>query len=252
MPARPLCIATRNKHKLEEIRAVLAGLPLEITNPTDYPGCPEVEEDGATLEANAEKKAHWVCAFTGVLTLADDSGLHVDALAGAPGVHSARYAGPGCSFSDNNARLLRELEGVPEERRTARFRCVIALAEPGAAPLGPASTASQDPPPATRPDPLPSALLPATSGLFPAAVSLDPRFAALVRVCRVQWFDGRLEGRIATGSRGRGGFGYDPIFWIPELGCTLAELAPERKNVISHRARALAAAREALARRASR
>ena len=195
-----LCIATRNAHKLSEIRAVLSDLALEITSTADHPGCPEVEEDGATLEANAEKKAGAVCAFTGLLTLADDTGLEVDALDGAPGVLSARYAGPGCSYSDNNAKLLRELAGVPEERRSARFRCVIALADP---------TAS-------------------------GSLSLH---------------EGRIDGRILREPRGQGGFGYDPIFWVPEAGCSLAELPPDRKNSISHRARALAAARVALKRR---
>jgi XTP/dITP diphosphohydrolase len=194
-----LCIATRNAHKLGEIRAVLADLPLEITSAADHPGCPEVDEDGATLEANAEKKACVVSAFTGILTLADDSGLEVDALGGAPGVSSARFAGLGCSYGDNNAKLLRELSGVPDERRTARFRCVIALADPDAS----------------------------------RGVSLH---------------EGRIEGRILHEPRGGGGFGYDPIFWVPEAGCSLAELPPDRKNAISHRARALAAARVTLMR----
>jgi XTP/dITP diphosphohydrolase len=194
---RALCIATRNAHKLGEIRAVLADLGLEITSPADHPGCPDVEEDGATLEANAEKKARVVRDFTGLFTLADDSGLEVDALGGAPGVFSARYAGPGCSYSDNNAKLLRELEGVPDARRTARFRCVIALADPA-----------------------------------------PPR--------RVSLHGGCLEGRILHESRGAGGFGYDPIFWVPEEACTLAELPTGRKNVVSHRAAALAMARRFL------
>ena len=208
-----LCVATRNAHKLEEIRAVLADLRFEITSPADFPGCPEVEEDLPTLEANADKKARWVCAFTSLLALADDSGLEVKALGGAPGVYSARYAGAGCSYSDNNERLLRELRGLPDERRTARFRCVVALAEPAA----------------------------------PAVPGAD--LAARALACRVTLHQGRLEGRIAQAARGRGGFGYDPLFWIPELGCTLAELPPERKNLISHRARALAAARHDLAER---
>ena len=107
---RQLCVATRNTHKLQEIRAVLADLALEITSPAEHPGCNEVEEDAPTLEGNAEKKARHVAACTGLPSLADDTGLEVDALNGAPGVYSARYAGPQCSFADNNRKLLHELQ----------------------------------------------------------------------------------------------------------------------------------------------
>jgi XTP/dITP diphosphohydrolase len=199
---RTLCVATRNRHKLAEIRAVLGSLGLAppLLSCIDFPGCPEVTEDGATLAANAAKKAREVCLFTGLLTLADDTGLEVEALDGAPGVVSARWAGPGCSYADNNAKLLRALADVPESHRTARFRCVVALAAPGA--------------PGSEP--------------------------------RVQLFEGRLDGRIATAGRGTGGFGYDPVFWVDEAGCTLAELSEVGKNSLSHRARALAAVRAAL------
>lgn len=204
---KPLVVATRNAHKLLEIRAVLADLGYDITSAGDHPGAPEVEEDLPTLEGNAEKKARWVAAATGLPALADDTGLEVDALGGDPGVYSARWAGPGCTYADNNAKLLQELAGVAEPQRTARFRCVIAIATPG-----------------------------------PAAADFDAR----VRGCRVTLHEGRVEGRILNAPRGAGGFGYDPVFWIPELSRTLAELSLEEKNRTSHRARALAAARTAL------
>jgi len=206
---KPLVVATRNAHKLVEIRAGLADLGYDITCADDHPGTPEVDEDAPTLEGNAEKKARWVAAATGLLALADDTGLEVDALGGAPGVYSARWAGPGCSYADNNAKLLHELAAVPEAGRTARFRCVIAIATPG-----------------------------------PAA----PDFESRVRACRVTLHEGRVEGRILTAPRGEQGFGYDPVFWIPESGRSLAELHLDEKNRISHRARALAAARTALLR----
>lgn len=206
----PLVVATRNAHKLVEIRAVLADLGYDISGAGDHPGTPEVDEDAPTLAGNAEKKARWVAAATGLRSLADDTGLEVDALAGAPGVHSARWAGAGCTYADNNAKLLRELAAVPEAPRTARFRCVIAIATPG-----------------------------------PAA-----DFESRVRACRVTLHEGRVEGHILAAPRGAQGFGYDPLFWIPALDRTLAELSLEEKNRTSHRARALAAARTALLRSA--
>jgi len=198
MTARVLVIATGNSHKLAEITAVLRdfGLGTEIRGQRDYLGCPEVVEDGDTLEANAAKKAREICAWTGAPTLADDTGLEVDALDGAPGVLSARYAGPACSFADNIAKLLREMAAVPEARRAARFRCIMALA-------------------------------------MPVAPGQPPR---------IQLFEGRIEGRILQSTRGTGGFGYDPVFLVPEAGCTLAEFSLARKNSLSHRAKALAAA----------
>jgi XTP/dITP diphosphohydrolase len=199
---RVLCLSTRNHHKLEEVAAILEALGVRATlrSCDDFPHCPEVVEDGATLEANATKKARELCACTGLVTLADDTGLEVDALGGAPGVISARWAGPGCTFADNIAKLLRELRDVPEERRTARFRCCIALASP------------------------------ATPG----------------EVTRVQLFEGRIEGRITMAARGQGGFGYDSVFLVEGERRTLAELSLAAKNSLSHRARALAAAREAI------
>jgi XTP/dITP diphosphohydrolase len=209
MISRSLCIATRNTNKIEEIRGVLDALHLQVSSAADYPQCAEVEEDAPTLEGNAEKKARWVAACTGLPSLADDTGLEVDALDGAPGVYSARWAGPDCSYADNNAKLLRELEGVVPARRQARFRCVIAFARPA-------------PNAATR--------------------SLAERAAS----CRVSLHPGVLTGEIIDAARGGHGFGYDPIFFIPALGKTLAELSLAEKNSLSHRARALAAARTAL------
>jgi len=209
--SRPhLCITTRNSHKLDEIRAVLADLDLRISAAADHPECTEVDEDAPTLEGNAEKKARSVAACTGLPSLADDTGLEVEALDGAPGVVSARYAGPGCTFADNNRKLLTALAGVPEARRTARFRCVIAIARPHGDWHG-----------------------------------LDA--ATRMRNCDVTLHQGRLDGRILEAPRGANGFGYDPVFYIPDLGRTVAELTVDEKNRVSNRARALQAARAALA-----
>ena len=134
-------IATRNAHKLQEIRAIFdtpstmlkTGSELEVCSALDFPNVPDTIEDRDTLEGNAIKKAQELCAATGLMTLADDSGLEVDALGGAPGVYSARYAGEPCSYENNNAKLLRELDG--KNNRRARFRTVMALARPGEEPL---------------------------------------------------------------------------------------------------------------------
>lgn len=184
-----LLVATRNPHKLAEVRAIFQSPRLELVGAADVPGVPEVVEDGDTLEANALKKAIEGHRATGLWTLADDSGVEIDALGGAPGVRSARYAGEPCDPAANNAKLLAELGDRPDRR--ARFRCVIALAGPG----------------------------------------FEPRAV-----------DGRCEGVIARAPRGAGGFGYDPLFIPDGFAGTFAELAPEEKNRISHRARALAAA----------
>ena len=123
-----LLVATRNKHKLEEIHAILAGLDVELHSALDFPEIPDVIEDGDTFEANAIKKAVTLARATGCWALADDSGLEVEALGNAPGVYSARYAGEPVSYSANNAKLLRELAGQTDRR--ARFRCVMALSDP--------------------------------------------------------------------------------------------------------------------------
>jgi XTP/dITP diphosphohydrolase len=190
-----LVVATLNKGKLKEIRAILADLPVEVLSLMDYPELPPVVEDGETFEANAAKKALHVATSTGYLTLADDSGIEVDALGGAPGVQSARFAGPEATDAANNAKLLRLMEAVPEERRTARFRCVMALATPEG---------------------------------------------------RVEVAEGVCEGRLSRREMGDKGFGYDPLFFVPEYGMTFGELPEGIKNAISHRGRALAAARGVL------
>lgn len=188
---RRLILATNNPHKVREIRAILADLPIEVVDSSAIPNAPDPEEDGVTMAENAIIKARAFYAATGEWALADDSGLEIDALDGAPGVFSARYAGPGCSFADNNAKVLRLLDGVPEEKRTARFRCVAALA--------------------TGPD-------------------------------TIETFDGTVEGWITLVNRGSSGFGYDPIFFSPELNQTFAEASAEAKNDVSHRGRAFRAA----------
>lgn len=125
-----LVVATFNPHKLAEIRAILPGLPAELRALSEFPGAAPAEEDGLTLEANALKKALSAARFTGLPSLADDTGLEVDALGGAPGVRSARYAGERASQPENSAKLLAALAGLPPEKRTARFACVTALALP--------------------------------------------------------------------------------------------------------------------------
>ena len=122
-----IVVATRNPHKAEEIRAMLAGLPVTVRDLRDFPDCPDVVEDGDTLEANALKKARAAYRCTGLPVIADDTGLEVYYLLGAPGVYSARYAGENATYEDNNRKLLREMTQVPARKRQARFRCVIAL-----------------------------------------------------------------------------------------------------------------------------
>ena len=123
-----LVLATQNKDKIREIKHLLEDLPVTIMTCDDFLDFPDIEETGTTLEENAILKARGIAEFTGHAALADDSGLEVDALDGAPGVYSSRFAGPGCTYDDNNRKLLKELESVPEEKRTARFRTVIAVA----------------------------------------------------------------------------------------------------------------------------
>jgi len=191
-----LVLATNNKHKIREISALLDGLDIQILTKDDFADFPDVDETGTTLEANAELKARAIYEFTRLPSLADDSGLEVDHLNGAPGVYSARYAGEGCTFEDNNRKLLGELDGVPAEKRSARFRCVIAIAFDGS---------------------------------------------------NVRLAEGRVDGRITTANQGKDGFGYDPVFEVPELGKTFAELSAEHKNRISHRGLALEVAKKLLA-----
>ena len=225
-----LVVATRNRDKLVEIRRALEGLSIELVSIADFPGVPEVEEDGATLEDNAIKKATSAARATGLAVIADDTGLEVEALGGAPGVFSARYAGEGASYEDNCRRLLREMEVVPLEKRGARFRCVIALA---GLPLSPSTGSGQALPSFTRGE-----------GSFSKSPSLEGRGQG--EGDDVILIEGVCEGRITTDPRGSQGFGYDPVFEIPELGKTFAELSLTEKNQISHRGRALNALRQRL------
>ncbi len=182
-------LATRNAHKVSEIARLLEGSGVQCDTLDAFPGVPEVVEDRPTIEGNAEKKAVEVARAAGTWALADDTGLEVAALGGAPGVISARWAGPGCSYSDNCSKLLREMAGVRPEDRGAAFRTVMALSSPDG---------------------------------------------------RVVSVEGRLDGAIGASARGDGGFGYDPIFVLPD-GRTLAELTADEKNALSHRGRALRA-----------
>ena len=192
---RELVLATRNRHKSEELTALLGDLGITIRTLDEFPGAPEVVEDGDTCEANAVKKARAIADFTGLPAVADDTGLEVDALGGRPGVYAARYAGEDATYEDNCRKLLQELTGVPRERRTARFLTVAAIALPSGG----------------------------------------------IRVAQ-----GTLDGVIAEEASGTLGFGYDPVFLIPELGKTLAQLSADQKNTISHRAKAFTQARDLL------
>ncbi|MBP6875933.1 MAG: XTP/dITP diphosphatase [Candidatus Eisenbacteria bacterium] len=191
-----LLVASRNRDKIAELRHALRGLDLEITSALEWPGVAEVEETGATLEENALLKARAVQRATGEAALADDTGLEVDALNGAPGVASARFAGPEQSYARNLDKLLGLMQAVPLPRRTARFRTVAALRLP------------------------------------------DGREWVLEGVC---------EGTILPERRGTSGFGYDPVFFVPALGKTFAELTLDEKNEISHRGRAMRKVHELLA-----
>jgi XTP/dITP diphosphohydrolase len=194
-----LLIATNNEGKQREYEELLAesALPLEVIFPAQEGLSLEVVESGASFEENARIKALSFARASGLLTLADDSGLEVDALGGEPGVHSARYAGPGASDADRYRKLLALLAGVPKEERSARFCCVVAIAQP--------------------------------SGT-------------------VHTRAGFCKGEIGCAPRGEHGFGYDPVFIVAGAGGrTMAELLPEEKNQISHRACALRSARPILA-----
>ena len=186
--ATTLVLASRNRKKLGEMAALLAPHGLQLIAAADLPGAPDVEEGGTSFAENAALKAVQVARAVERWTVGDDSGLEVDALNGAPGVFSARYAGEGARDGDNNIRLLRELEGVADERRTARFVCHLAVA--------------------------------------------DPTGQVRLQVC------GSCRGRIVSDHRGGGGFGYDPLFLVPEYHLTFGELSPAVKSVLSHRARA--------------
>lgn len=187
-----MLIATNNPGKMLEIQALLNESDLELLTPADLGLDLDVLEDGETYADNARRKALAFQETSGLFTLADDSGLEVDALNGAPGLYSARFSSkPGATDADRRAHLLEKLTGLPRPW-TARFRCVIALAAPGK---------------------------------------------------EVQFAEGVCEGQIIPDERGQNGFGYDPIFYLPELGRTMAQLSREEKNHLSHRARAILAAK---------
>lgn len=190
---KKIIFATGNQNKMREIREIMGNLPVEILSMKEAGIGADITEDGATFEENAVIKAKAVAELLpeqdrDTIVLADDSGLEIDALNGEPGIYSARYMGEDTSYHIKNAELIHRLEGVPAEKRTARFVCAVA---------------------AVLPD----------------------RTCLTVR--------GTIEGRIGYEERGSNGFGYDPIFMLPDRGCTTAELPPEEKNRISHRGQAL-------------
>ena len=194
-----LAIASRNEHKLRELRAICADWPVEwVTVQTHAGEWPDVEEPHDTYLHNAFEKAHAVAQALGVPAVADDSGIEVDALGGAPGPRSARYAGEDGTDGDNLRQMLAAMKGVPGPGRTARYRCVAAIAWPDGRELH---------------------------------------------------AEGTCEGTLASRPRGRGGFGYDPIFVPAGWDRTMAELEPGEKDRISHRGRAFRALRELLAER---
>lgn len=191
-----IVFATGNAGKMKEIRMILADLGAEVVSMKEAGISLDIEEDGSTYEENALIKARAVAAAAGDdIVLADDSGLEIDSLNGEPGVYSARYLGEDTPYSVKNAKLIQRLQGVPEEKRTARFVCAIAAVLPG-------------------------------------GQELTTRAA--------------IEGRIGYEEKGSGGFGYDPIFYVPELHKTTAELTGEEKNLVSHRGKALQLMKEEL------
>jgi len=190
-----LLIGTNNPGKLAEYRTLLRGIPFDIVNPRDIGITADIKETGKTFTENACLKATTLAKQTGLLTLADDSGIEVDALGGEPGVMSARYAGENATDSDRVKFLLNKMRNVPWEKRTARFRAVIAVATPEG---------------------------------------------------RTYLAAGECQGYVASEPRGDNGFGYDPVFFVPELGKTMAELPPAEKHRLSHRGRAAVTAREIL------
>lgn len=182
-----IILATQNQGKVRELRELLVDEGIEVLSLLDIPDWEDVEENGVTFADNAALKARAAVRRTGLIALADDSGLEVDALDGAPGVYSARYAGEPKDDERNNDKLLLLLETIPEDKRTARFRCALVMATP---------------------------------------FGVD------------YLTEGAVEGRILTQRRGSGGFGYDPVFYLPEFARTMAELTLTEKNTLSHRVQA--------------
>ena len=186
---KKIVLATGNPGKLQELRALLVDTGIELISQAEF-GARPIEETGCGFRDNALLKARHAARISKLPAIADDSGLEVDALDGAPGVYSARYAGEGASDAANLEKLLIELRQVPAAKRTARFRCIVAFVRDAG-------------------DPAPI-------------------------ICEAVW-----DGRILEEPRGRNGFGYDPVFWAPELNRSAAELAPPDKNRLSHRGQAL-------------
>ena len=186
-PIQKLLLATGNPGKARELAELLKGVPFEMVSLRDLDLPTDIDEPADTFEGNAIIKAEAYARMSGLLTLADDSGLEIDALNGQPGVHSKRFAGEDATDEDRVQIVLQKLDGVPREQRTARYRCVLAIAEPGIDTV----------------------------------------------TC-----EGICSGIINRELRGTGGFGYDPVFYLPEYDKTVAELSLEEKNQVSHRARA--------------
>lgn len=182
-------LASSNAGKVREINQLLAQQEIQVVPQSQF-DTPEAEETGLTFVENAILKARNAARHSGLPAIADDSGIEVDALQGAPGIYSARFAGPACDDQANNDKLLADLEGVADAERTARFQCVLVYLRH-----------------ADDPTPI---------------------------ICQGTW-----EGRILHAPQGENGFGYDPLFLVPEFGCSSAELAPEQKNALSHRGQAL-------------
>jgi XTP/dITP diphosphohydrolase len=191
-----IVLASNNKGKVREIGQLLADQDVEVVPQSTF-DIPEIEETGLTFVENAILKARNAAAHSGLPAIADDSGLEVDALKGAPGIYSARFAGPSASDADNNRKMLAELEDIADEQRTARFQCLMVYLRHEA-------------------DPVPI-------------------------ICQGAW-----EGRILREPQGDNGFGYDPLFFVPEKNCSAAELPAEVKNAMSHRGKALQCLLQAL------
>jgi XTP/dITP diphosphohydrolase len=192
---KKLLLATTNAHKAHELASLLGDVPFVLTTPQEEGLSLEVEETGTTFEENAALKALAFAKASGLLSLADDSGIEIAALGGAPGIYSSRYAGPDVTDEGRVQFLLDKIKDVPDGKRQGRFRCVVAIAGPEG---------------------------------------------------DVSFFQGTVEGVITFEPTGENGFGYDPIFFLPDRGCTTAQLAPEEKNRISHRGQAARAASKAL------
>ena len=193
-----IIFATGNAGKMKEVREILKDLNVEVLSMKEAGIQADVEENGKTFQENAVIKAREIMKISGEVVLADDSGLEIDYLNKEPGIYSARYMGEDTSYRIKNGNLIERLQGVPDEKRTARFVCAIAAAFPDGS---------------------------------------------------VETTEGTIEGRIGYEEKGENGFGYDPIFYVPEFGCPTAELTGEQKNQISHRGKALEAMKEILKKR---